>query len=92
MKTITILGAGTSGLVSALILKTRFPNFKINIIKSKDVGIIGVGEGSTEHWSYFMQFCNINYDQMIRETGATFKYGVLFKDWKKMSICIVLII
>ncbi len=83
MKTITILGAGTSGLVSALILKTRFPNFKINIIKSKDVGIIGVGEGSTEHWSYFMQFCNIDYYQMIKETGATFKYGVLFKDWTK---------
>ena len=31
---INILGAGTAGLVTALILKTKFSNYKINIIKS----------------------------------------------------------
>ena len=48
---IIVLGGGTAGYVSALILKERFrETINIKVIKSKDIGIIGVGEGSTEHW------------------------------------------
>ena len=83
MKDIGIIGAGTAGLISALILKKRFPNINITIIKSDDVGIIGVGEGSTEHWSNFMGFCDFDMKQMLVHTGATFKYGVLFDGWTK---------
>jgi len=63
---ITIVGGGTAGLVSALILKTRFPYREVDIIKSKEIGIIGVGEGSTEHWKSFMQYCNINPIDLIK--------------------------
>jgi len=83
MKNIGIIGGGTAGLISALILKTRFPNIDITIIKSDDVGIIGVGEGSTEHWYEFLQFCDIDVKNMLSHTGATLKYGVLFEDWTK---------
>ena len=37
------------------------------------IGIIGVGEGSTEHWSRFMDFVGIQAGEMIRECDATFK-------------------
>ena len=58
---IIIVGAGTAGLTAALILKRKFlENFDIKIIKSKDIGIIGVGEGSTEHWSDFMGWCGLD--------------------------------
>ena len=83
MKSIGIVGAGTAGLISALILKKRFPSINITIIKSDDVGIIGVGEGSTEHWNNFMGFCDFDMKQMLVHTGATFKYGVLFDGWTK---------
>ena len=59
---INILGAGTAGLVTALILKTKFSNYKINIIKSDDIGIVGVGEGSTEHWAEFMNYVGIKFE------------------------------
>lgn len=48
---ILIVGGGTAGLITALILKSRFESIQINIIKSDEIGIIGVGEGTTEHWS-----------------------------------------
>ena len=80
---IGIVGGGTSGLVTALILKCRFSNIQIDIIKSDKIGIIGVGEGSTEHWREFMNFCNISLKELLTETGATFKYGVMFEGWTK---------
>lgn len=81
VNTISIIGGGTAGFVSALILKKSFPSIDVTVIRSKDIGIIGVGEGSTEHWSEFMEFMGIDVRTLIRETDATFKSGIMFKGW-----------
>jgi len=79
---IIILGGGTAGYVTALILKEKFrETINIKVIKSKDIGIIGVGEGSTEHWSDFLNFINLDPELMVKECGATFKFGVMFENW-----------
>lgn len=78
---IAIVGGGTAGLVAALILKTKLAHAHIDIIKSEKVGIIGVGEGSTEHWSDFMKFVGVDVRTLVRETDATFKSGIMFRDW-----------
>ncbi len=80
-KSIGIVGGGTGGLVSALILKSYFPFVTIDLIKSDKIGIIGVGEGSTEHWARFMKQCKIDLAELVRETDATFKYGINFANW-----------
>ncbi len=81
IKKLTILGGGTSGLVSAIILKSLYRKLDITIVKSSDIGIIGVGEGSTEHWSRFMQIAGISVYELLRETDATFKTGIKFVNW-----------
>jgi hypothetical protein len=78
---IVILGAGTAGLIAALMLREKYPFYNITIVKSGDIGIVGVGEGSTEHWRKFMNFVGINHAELIAETGATIKIGILFKNW-----------
>jgi len=78
---ISIAGSGTAGLVSALILRTAFPDAEINVVSSSQIGIIGVGEGSTEHWRNFMDLCEIPLEEMIVATDATHKYGIRFEDW-----------
>ena len=83
MKKICIVGGGTAGLVTALILKTRFSSLQIDIVKSDKIGIIGVGEGSTEHWKEFADFVGITIKELITETDATFKGGIMFEDWTK---------
>jgi len=78
---IAVVGGGNAGFISALVLKTRFPDYQVDIIHSKKMGIIGVGEGSTEHWQDFMQFVGIDTYRMIKECDATFKIGIMFKNW-----------
>ena len=75
------VGGGTAGFVATLILKKSFPTFTIDVIRSSKIGTIGVGEGSTEHWSAFMDFCGIPAGEMIRECDASFKSGIMFENW-----------
>jgi len=81
LERIAIVGGGTAGFVCALILKTRFPTKQITVIHSKKIGIIGVGEGSTEHWNEFMKYIDVPFQQVIQECDATFKSGIMFKGW-----------
>jgi hypothetical protein len=78
---IVVLGAGTAGLITALILREKYPTYPITIIKSDTIGVVGVGEGSTEHWTWFMNYVGINNLELLYETKATVKTGILFKDW-----------
>lgn len=78
---IIIVGGGTAGCISALILKKRFPDKEVIIIESADVGIVGVGESSTEHWVEFCRFIGIHPLEVILHCNATFKIGVYFQDW-----------
>lgn len=81
IKDIAIVGGGTAGLVAALILRSRYPLLKIDILESDKIGIVGVGEGSTEHWKEFMTECHIDLSELIKKTDATFKYGINFVNW-----------
>jgi hypothetical protein len=81
VKKISILGGGTSGLLTALILKKSNPLFDITLIKSLEIDIVGVGEGSTEHWATFMKYIGVHPIEIFKKTDATFKYGIKFNNW-----------
>lgn len=80
-KSIAVVGGGTAGFVSALILKKKFPSLKISIIRSSKIGIIGVGEGSTEHWRNFLNFIDIDFKEVLKECDSTLKCGIRFSNW-----------
>ncbi len=81
INSVIVLGGGNAGLMSALYLKTALNNLDITVIKSKKIGTIGVGEGSTEHWTRFAQAVGINIIELIEQCGATIKIGIKFEDW-----------
>ena len=78
---IIVVGGGNAGYVSALILHSSFPKKNIKIIQSEDIGIIGVGESSSEQFGDFCRYCNIPILTLILSAKATFKNGVYFEGW-----------
>mgnify|MGYP006074851089 CR=1 FL=1 len=82
---ISVVGGGTAGLIAALILKNRFPKINISMIRSSRIGIIGVGEGSTEHWNEFMRYIGVPFERIIKECDATFKAGIMFRGWSNQD-------
>ena len=62
-KKIIIVGGGTAGWMTALTLSRQLPKkrFKIELMESPDVGIIGVGEGSTPGLRRFFKTLNIEF-------------------------------
>jgi hypothetical protein len=79
---ILVVGSGTAGLISAGILK-RFLNCEIDVLSSSSIDIVGVGEGSTEHFKEFMVFLGIDQYDLIKECGATLKSGIMFEGWSE---------
>ena len=80
IKKIAIVGGGTAGLIAATILKRRF-DIVVDIIFSEKIGIIGVGEGSTEHFKEYIDFVGIRQYDLIQKCNATYKSGIMFEGW-----------
>jgi len=82
---IVILGGGTAGWMAAnLMAKQWLPEkAKITVVESPDIGIIGVGEGSTPTLKRFFNSMGITEKQWMPECKATYKMGIRFDGWSR---------
>ena len=73
--TITILGGGTAGWMAACLFQHHWgPNgTKVTLIESSDIGIIGVGEGSTPQLKAFFDDLGIAEAEWMPRCNATYK-------------------
>lgn len=79
---ITIVGAGTAGIIAASYLKCLYGNdVDITLIYNHKKPVIGVGESTTPIINEFLEFIGISKEELIRECGSTIKLGIKFKNW-----------
>lgn len=83
VKKIVIVGGGSAGWMSALILADTMAGkgIEITVLESPTVGIIGVGEGSTPALKRFFDSLKIAESEWMPECHATYKSGITFSGW-----------
>ncbi len=84
-RTVVILGGGTAGWMTANLLNQRWAQrgTRISLIESKDIGIIGVGEGSTPQLKAFFDKMGIEESEWMPPCNATYKAGIEFHGWSE---------
>jgi len=82
-KHILIVGGGTAGWMAANLMAQRWLDQGINIslVESPDIGIIGVGEGSTPQLKAFMDKIGAEEADWMPQCNATYKVGISFTNW-----------
>lgn len=82
-KQIAIVGGGTAGWITAALVNHHLKphGFDVVLIESPDIGIIGVGEGSTPQLKQLFELLGIPEHVWMSKCNATFKNGIRFEKW-----------
>ncbi|MCG8370118.1 MAG: tryptophan 7-halogenase [Proteobacteria bacterium] len=86
-KTIVILGGGTAGWMAANLFVKRWTagQVAVSVVESPDIGIIGVGEGSTPFLERFFRLIEVADSDWMPRCNATYKLGISFAGWSPAS-------
>lgn len=76
-----VLGGGSAGWISALFVRANFPDAQITVIQSKEIGILGAGEGTTPHIYDFLDEIDVPISDIVKNCKATIKNGIKFSNW-----------
>ncbi|MEQ9641431.1 MAG: tryptophan 7-halogenase [Alphaproteobacteria bacterium] len=79
----TVVGAGSAGLLAALAVKKVNPHITVRVVFDSDIPVIGVGESTQPNLPNFLHnFLEIPYGEFYRKVKPTWKLGLRFK-WGK---------
>lgn len=84
LKTIVIVGGGTSGWMAAASLARKFAGnrySRIIVVDSSHIGTVGVGEATVPTIRAYLDSLKINEIDFISRCNATFKLAIGFEGW-----------
>ena len=78
-----ILGGGTAGWMAANLIAHHWgeEQASVTLVESPEVGIIGVGEGSTPQLRAFFRALGLAETDWMPRCNATYKAGIRFNRW-----------
>ncbi len=86
IKRVVIAGGGTAGwMVAAGLSKTLGKILDIKLIESDEIGTVGVGEATIPTLMNFHNLLEINEQEFMAATQATFKLGISFENWRNRN-------
>ena len=79
IQTILVLGGGSAGLIAAISLKRKIPQLVVRVVRSPEIGVIGVGEGTTPNFpQHLFDYLQISRKVFYQLAQPTWKLGIRF--------------
>jgi tryptophan halogenase len=79
IQNVLVLGGGSAGFLVAITLKRRHPDMRVIVLRSKEIGIIGVGESTTLPFvNHLHSYLGMDLTEFFRLAHPTFKLAIRF--------------
>ncbi|HEX2751310.1 MAG TPA: tryptophan 7-halogenase [Verrucomicrobiales bacterium] len=79
ISSVVVLGAGSAGFMAALTLKTKLPHLSVRVVRSPEIGVIGVGEATTPALSrHLFDYLKLKPRDFYTGAQPTYKMGIRF--------------
>jgi len=76
---IVVLGGGSAGFIAAATLKREMPAVRVTVLRSPEIGVIGVGEGTTPGVPlHLFGYLEVDIADFYRLAHPTWKLGLKF--------------
>jgi 2-polyprenyl-6-methoxyphenol hydroxylase-like FAD-dependent oxidoreductase len=83
MKTVTIVGGGSSGWMTAAALSKLCPHLDITLAESPNINTIGVGESTLGHINKFLDLLGLKDTDWMKDCNATYKNSIRFTNFRE---------
>ena len=83
IKSVTIVGGGSSGWMTAAGFARLLPNIKLTLVESPTIPTIGVGESTIGHINQFLTMLKLKDEDWMPHCNATYKTSIKFIDFRE---------
>lgn len=82
---VTIVGGGTSGWMTAAAFCKILPEIKVTLIESPNIKTVQVGESTLQQFNQYLNLMELKDSDWMKHCDATYKVSIKFTDFREIN-------